>query len=243
MKSVKVISISDTHGELLQNLPSGDILTISGDICPVRGSHNPTNQMFWLKNHFLPWTDKLVKDGTFHHVVFVAGNHDFVFKKASTSTVGDFYLDLPTNVHYLQDSMVEVEGLKIYGTPWTPTFGNWAWMNSEVVLASIFEKVPMGLDILLSHGPAFGWCDCIEQFNETEHIGSKALKDCIIRTMPKWVYVGHIHSGSHIPVSIPSTFDDGIDGFKRTNIVNVAVLDENYEVVYKPFISVIVAGA
>lgn len=237
MKTVKVVSTSDIHGELNFKIPGGDILTISGDICPVNGSHSPTSQMHWLNNHFLPWTKNLIDTGVVKHVVFIAGNHDFVFKKASISTEGDYKLVLPANVHYLQDSMVEVEGLKIYGTPWTPTFGNWAWMNSEVVLKSFFEQVPMGLDILLSHGPAFGWCDCIEQYGEKEHIGSTSLRECIIRTMPKWVYVGHIHSGSHKPTKIPSRFDVAEDSFDMTNIVNVALLDENYEVGYEPLVT------
>ena len=99
---MKIVSTADLHGELEFKLPSGDILTISGDICPVRGSHSPTTQMYWLKNHFLPWCDKLIKDSIFKHVVFISGNHDFVFKKVTTITSGDFYMNLPNNKrHYL----------------------------------------------------------------------------------------------------------------------------------------------
>ena len=230
MNAVHIVSISDTHGELLANLPGGDILTISGDICPVRGSHSPTNQMFWLKNHFLPWTKSLIETKLFKHVVFVAGNHDFVFKKASVSTEGDFKLDLPDHVYYLQDSLVELEGLKIYGVPWTPTFGNWCFMHGEVVLDSLFSQIPEKIDILLSHGPAFGWNDTIMQYNEKEHLGSTSLRSHIIRTVPRWVYVGHIHSGDHKPTKIPSRFDENLDGFDVTNIVNVSILDEDYEI-------------
>ena len=32
-----------------------------------------------------------------------------------------------TNCIYLQDSLVEIYGLKIYGTPWQPEFCNWAF--------------------------------------------------------------------------------------------------------------------
>ena len=242
MSEVKIVSISDIHGELDFHIPSGDILTISGDICPVNGSHSPTNQMYWLKNHFFPWTQSLINSEIFKHVVFVAGNHDFVFKKASISTEGDFHLDLPNGVHYLQDSLVELEGLKIYGTPWTPTFGNWAFMQGETLLDSLYSQIPEKIDILLCHGPAFGWNDTIMQYNEKEHLGSTSLRSHIIRTVPRWVYVGHIHSGDHKPTKIPSRFDDRIDGFDTTNIVNVSILDENYTVFYKPFVTIITSS-
>jgi Icc-related predicted phosphoesterase len=236
MKETKIVAISDIHGELLKDLPNGDILTISGDICPVNGSHSPTNQMYWLKNHFFPWCDNLIRTKQFGDIVFIAGNHDFVFKKASIATEGDFYMDLPSGVHYLQDSEININGIHIYGTPWTPTFGNWAWMVGEDMLKLFFEKIPPNMDILLSHGPAFGWNDTIMQYQETDHLGSPALRDAILRASPSYVLQGHIHSGNHIPTKIPSRFNDHLDSFDMTSIVNVSILDENYIVAYKPFI-------
>ena len=241
MKEIKIVATSDIHGELDFKIPSGDILTISGDICPVRGSHSPTTQMYWLKNHFLPWTDLLIKNDVVKHIVFIAGNHDFVFKRVTTTTSGDFHMDLPEHVHFLNDSGIELEGVKIYGTPWTPTFGNWAYMTCEEALDNIYSKIPEGLDILLSHGPAYGWNDMIEQYPERcweddKHIGSKSLRKHIMRAKPLWTFCGHIHSGSHNVRNIKEFKEDLTYDYDHAfNVVNVSLLDEDYVKAYTPY--------
>lgn len=237
MKEIKIVAISDLHGGLafLDSLPDGDILTISGDICPVRGSHNPTNQAHWINNHFHPWCSDLIDRGVFKHITWINGNHDFFINpKRNLLTENGFVI--PPNVHCLNNRMIELDGVKIFGSPWTPTFGNWAWMKSEEELKDIFAKIPEGLDILLSHGPAYCLNDTITQYPErTEgrdpHIGSKALRDRIKIAKPKMVLVGHIHSGSHAVqrLYLEPDFTDHIDS------VNVSIMDEDYEVVYKPY--------
>ena len=238
---MKIIAVSDLHGELNFKTPSGDILTISGDICPVNGSHSPTTQMYWLKNHFLPWCDKLIKDGIVKHVVFISGNHDFVFKKVTTNTTGDFYMALPDNVHYLFDSMVEIDGIKIYGTPWTPTFGNWAFMNSEDILDQSYAKIPEGLDILLSHGPAYGLSDVIlkgpykSYDDDDKHIGSKSLRKHLMRSKPKHMLFGHIHEAEHKPKDIKSILDTDLNS-AITTLACVSILNDYYEFEYEPYV-------
>lgn len=235
-KSIKIVSTSDIHGELDFNIPSGDILTISGDICPCRGSCNPTVQMFWINNKFLPWCSKLINDEIVNHIIWVCGNHDFCGRKFVNSPGSNFHLALPSNVHYLEDSMVEIEGVKIYGTPWTPTFGNWSYMAAEPVLDNIYAKIPEGLDILLSHGPAKGWNDVILQSYPdgsrcTDNLGSDALRRHVLRTKCAWLLHGHIHSGNH---NITKVLTDCEDLTKHINVVNVSLLDEQYEIAYTP---------
>lgn len=236
MREIKVVAISDLHGVLPQDLPSGDILTISGDICPVRGSHNSTNQAHWINNHFHTWCDVLIKMGAFKHIVYILGNHDF-FIKPNKNLLTENGFVLPKNVYCLQDSMIELEGVKIYGTPWITKFGNWNWMTTEEELKNIFAKIPEGLDILLSHGPAYCLNDTIMQYPErTEgqdpHIGSKALRERIQRVCPRIVLCGHIHSGSHRVERI-FTLPDFTE---ITESVNVSIMDEDYNVVYKPYV-------
>jgi Icc-related predicted phosphoesterase len=233
-KEVKIVAISDLHGELNFSLPSANILTISGDICPCRGSHAPMAQMFWLKNTFFPWCDKLINKGIFNHIVFIPGNHDFVFTKVvKYMPDSPFNMELPKCVHYLCDSAITLEGIKIYGTPWTPVFCDWAYMREEYILDQIFAKIPKDLDILLVHGPAHGWNDTIIEYNGYEHLGSRMLYKHILRAMPKWVFCGHIHSGDHKVSKIP--IDNGI----FINSVNVSIVNEKYEVAYKPFETII----
>lgn len=236
MKEIKIVSTSDLHGNLIPDLPTGDILTISGDICPVRGSHSPVSQMHWMNNHFIPWIAELLSSGKFKHVVFIAGNHDFVLNSIKKGNDPFYTLVLPEGAHYLIDNEIEIEGVRIYGTPWTPTFGNWAFMYNESILHNFYQKIPEGLDILLSHGPAYHMNDTILQYPERiegseEHIGSKALAKRVFEVSPKYVIFGHIHSGSHLPEqhALGPKYD------KTITSVNVSCLDENYNLAYKPF--------
>jgi Icc-related predicted phosphoesterase len=132
-------------------------------------------------------------------------------------------------------------GVRIYGTPHTPTFGNWAFMHSEEVLHNYFSKIPKGLDILLSHGPVYGLNDTIMQYPERTsgrdpHIGSKSLREHMDRAKPTYVLVGHIHSGNH---KIEKRFTDKTyhpDVEENYTLsINVSTMDEDYSVVYKPF--------
>ncbi len=236
MKQIKIVSTSDIHGELDFKIPIGDILTISGDICPVRGSHSPTAQMFWLNDYFLPWCDSLIKDGTFKYIVFIAGNHDFVFRKVVNFPGSNFHFVLPPNVHYLQDSMVELEGVKIYGTPWTPTFGNWAYMKDDTDLDEIHAKIPEGIDILLSHGPAKYWGDIILKgpyADEKGNLGSESLRKHVVRVKPQYFIYGHIHEASHIPTKHNMDLEEPS---KYTTSVCVSLLNDHYCFEYSPYV-------
>ena len=236
MKEIKIVAISDLHGFLPENIPTGDILTISGDICPVRETHNPTHQMHWLNNHFFPWCYELINSKIVSYIIFTPGNHDFVFIPVNKKAGGIFNMQLPVGVHYLCDTFIEIEGVKIYGTPWVPTFGNWAFMQSEDVLNNYFASIPNDLDILLSHGPAHGLNDTIMQrpewsFGSDPHVGSKSLREHIKRSMPKKLLVGHIHSGSHAPEKFyPDPMSE-----KFVESVNVSLVDETYTATYVPY--------
>lgn len=233
---MNICCISDTHGSTPDNIPSNcDILTISGDISPaLRGYEGEINQSKYFWDNFVPYFSRKAK-----HVVFVAGNHDlFLFREMTRNSEGEFRTLLPSNMHYLRDSGVEIEGIKFWGTPWTPTFGNWSFMagDTDGQIGEHFAKIPTGIDILLSHGPMFGHNDRIEQpiyKSQTGKfgLGSKALLHHVRRSCPRKVVVGHIHSGSH---EMSYVSNNGLIN-EYTMSVNVSVLDEAYKPFYCAF--------
>lgn len=231
----KFTAISDIHGTF-PLLSKTDILLIAGDICPVNQSHNPKNQETWIINKFLPW----VKDQA-NQIIFIAGNHDFYFQKLFHNiTEDDLKTILPKNVHYLRDSMVEINGIKIYGTPWTPTFGRWAFMVSEEFLENIFTGIPDNIDILLSHGPAYKFNDIIlkgpyqNSIRQDNNLGSKALRKHLLRSKPKYFCYGHIHECSHIPLIIPQLTED-LQKNGETISNCVSLLNDDYNLEYLPY--------
>ena len=201
----KVLPISDIHGYahvldyITENDYDPDLITISGDIAEGR------EEFQWSTlNEFRKFQKKMNCP-----IVMIQGNHDYwnidLFNEAD-----DIYL--------LHNSGIEIQGLKIWGTPYTPTFFNWNHMkddNSEA-LNMIYDQMPDNLDILLSHGPPKGYGDTVK--GRPQHLGSESLYNAILKHKPKNVFCGHIHTGERFSI-IPET---------NTKIYNVSVLDEDY---------------
>lgn len=170
-----ILAISDLHG-FLPDIPECDLLLLAGDYCRTR---NPDQQRRFLLGEFSDWLRKVPT----RHIVGIAGNHDLLLQE-----------DPSINEHipwiYLQDQLIDIEGVKIYGTPWTPTFFDWAFMDSEQGLEKKFASIPKGLDILLSHGPAYRHLD--KTINGT-HAGSHALWCQVKLKKPNSHVFGHIH--------------------------------------------------
>ena len=73
---------------------------------------------------FMRWFSAL----DYKYKVFIAGNHDFFFENETTKSIARF---LNGNTFYLFNSTIEIEGLKIWGSPFTPTFFNWAFNHKR----------------------------------------------------------------------------------------------------------------
>src|SRR5438067_4285791 len=130
---LKFIAISDTHCRHRSlKLPKGDVLLHAGDIS-YRG-----NQLE-IKD-FLDWFGKL----SYPYKIFIAGNHDFFFEKEKEEIIKTY---LPESVHYLKDEAVVVEGIKVWGSPYTPWFYQWAFNKRRgEPLAAHWKKIPFDTD-------------------------------------------------------------------------------------------------
>lgn len=180
---MKIVATSDLHG-FLPDIEPCDLLILAGDICPnffANPNKDRLAQASWLGSIFKEW----LKDLPAKTVVMIWGNHDFVGERASLIP------ELPC--HILHDTSVVVDGPFIYGTPWTSRYGTWALMEDEEVLEERWKDVPKNLDILISHGPPYGYLD--EAAPMTAHLGSKSMLDCVSRVNPRVFICGHIHGG------------------------------------------------
>lgn len=207
---MRLVLTSDTHrkeGHLI--VPKGDILIHAGDFDVY-------------KNHHLVSLDKWfskIKAG-FKKIIFIGGNHDFYLQESGHKKVQQ----LVTNATYLQDSEVVVDGIKFYGSPWTPIFFDWAFMLDEEGLKERYDRIPNDTDVLITHGPAYGILDQVYKTNGDfdKNVGSFALKEAIKRIQPKIHVCGHIHCG----------FGKYTD--YKTNYYNVSFVDEMYQPTNEP---------
>jgi Icc-related predicted phosphoesterase len=101
-------------------------------------------------------------------------------------------------VIYLEDSMIEIDGYKIFGSPWSPVFKDWAFMMEEHRLARVYERIPE-VDILITHTPPQGILD-------PHGFGSSALYEEIWRIKPQYHIFGHNHDGYGILEKKGTTF-------------------------------------
>jgi len=211
---MKIVALSDQHGYLPEGVPACDLLLLAGDVCPVT-NHAFAFQAQWLDGDFRRWLGRQ----NARKIIGVAGNHDLIFEQAPQFVPRD----LPWT--YLQDSGVEWEGLKIWGTPWQPWFFDWAFNGTPEMLREKWALIPAGTDILVVHGPPRGYGDGIPQRDGTiRRTGCPHLLERIGQVQPRLVVFGHIHEGR------------GQWEIGKSVLANVTVLNEKYEPAYAPWI-------
>ena len=166
--SVRVVAVADLHGQL-PPIPPCDVLLVAGDICPM-DDHSSAYQRAFLEGPFADWLEHVPASA----IAGVAGNHDLLAARDPA-----LLARLPWT--YLSDSAATLGGLRIWGTPWAVTYGDWAFMEPDADLAVRFSAIPAGLDVLLAHGPPLGICDRAVRDADA---GSAALRDAIERVQP-----------------------------------------------------------
>ena len=202
----RLVCVSDTHGRTRDLVvPDGDILLHAGDLTgrgrikEIRGAHA------WLAS--LPHRHKIV----------VAGNHDFGFERTP-----DEARAVMTDVTYLEDEEVTVEGLRIWGTPWQPWFHDWAFnLQRGAEMAAVWAKVPTGIDVLLTHGPPAG---ILDRTYRGEEVGCADQRAALARIRPRLCVFGHIHE-SYGQVEVDGTL-----------YVNASTCNLEYEPVQPPIV-------
>lgn len=213
---MKFISISDTHTRHnqipLEWLEPADCIIHAGDISSM-------GHLTEIKN-FCHWFSKLDQ---YEHKIFIAGNHDWGFQE-KPNDVALILKEYP-NITYLQDSSVEIEGIKIYGSPWQPEFFQWAFnLQRGAEIQEKWDLIPSDTDILITHGPAYGRGDFVPG-SRGGHVGCEDLLDTIVtKVNPKVHIAGHIHCG----------YGESLVG--NTHFINAATLNEQYMVTNKPII-------
>jgi Icc-related predicted phosphoesterase len=184
LKFMRIVCLSDTHNCNEQIIvPDGDILIHAGD-ATVSGN-------FFEVRDFCQWFRKLPHK----YKIFIAGNHDWLFERDN-----NFARSLVRDFIYLQDSAAEIEGLKIYGSPWQPRFFDWAFnLNRGIELAEKWKLISLDTDILITHGPPHGILDEVPRKFWVENTGCEELRKRV-ETLAEFGKLklhifGHIHCG------------------------------------------------
>jgi len=199
IKMPKIWHISDTHGHhsQLKVPPDIDIVIHSGDASNYKDPFRNESEM----HSFLTWFSKL----PIQHKIFVAGNHDTSIEKGfihpeDMKSMGITYLYMET---------VEVMGLKIWGSPYVPRYGDWAFMKRRSeMMKKVWDHADREADIIVTHTPPKGILDYADRrihdpslnanINIVEDCGCLSLRKTINLINPKLHCFGHIHSTRNI---------------------------------------------
>jgi len=120
-----------------------------------------------------------------------------------------------TGCEYLEDSSIEICGLKIYGTPWQPEFSGWAFnLPRGSQCLKRWNNIPTDTDILITHTPPLGFGDLCSTGVRAGCVD--LLRSVQKRIKPKYHIYGHIHEGY------------GVRSDGKILFINASTCDINY---------------
>lgn len=235
---IRFICVSDSHTQLekqpLSFVPDGDVLLHAGDFSNIGLPRDI--QGF---NHYLGKLQHRLK-------VVIAGNHDLTFdlnlvtnrrqylEKQFNIKETFFEKDLEkmgvkttrellTNCIYLEDSGIDVCGIKIYGSPWQPEFCGWGFnLERGDPLLEKWNLIPDDTDILITHGPPIGHGDLC--FDGLRAGCVELLTSIQERVKPKYNIFGHIHEGY------------GVTSDGKTTYINASTCTLRYKATNPPIV-------
>lgn len=234
MKSLKCIAISDSHSHDLTKVLAGvtaDILFIAGDWSYKATFQEVANFKQELKD-IRP---------QFREIVWINGNHELgmesfpfmseeVAKYSNTTYLEDSGISLLRETGHGDVSLRE-HVIKIWGSPATPWFGGWAYNYQRgPEIAQVWESIPEGLDILMTHGPINGINDMLPWSGE--RVGCLDLRNKLneLQRPPRVHLSGHLHV--NYSGGIPTKFLT--DSGNVVDCYNVAICTEQYKAINQP---------
>lgn len=181
---MRIWHFSDSHGHhsLIKVPEDIDLIIFSGDCANFRDKWRNEPEV----KDFLNWFSSLDTPK-----IMIGGNHDSSIEHKVISSQ-DF---VDRNIMYLENEDITIDGIKIWGSPYTPTFGDWAFMKARHNMYKIWDQIPEDTDIVVTHGPGHGTLDLSYEMDGVtiKQCGCKNLKKRINKIKPKFHLFGHIH--------------------------------------------------
>lgn len=159
---MRFVCVSDTHTyhERLE-LPEGDVLIHGGDLVGNYGKDSMKGLLRQLEQA-CKWL--AAQCSRFQLVIFVAGNHETLLDNEyyDASAARELLQNiLPANCVYLENELLEWRNLRIWGSPVVVSrretlqkkYISDAFERPEKVRKKLWEWIPEGLDVLITHSP------------------------------------------------------------------------------------------
>jgi len=171
---MKATAFGDTHMLFPEEVGAANFGFYTGD---YESGYNKPEESEFIAFAFIAWYRKQ----PFRRKLLVPGNHDLMFWN---DPVGFRALCQTNGIYLLDNEIVEMDGLRIFGSPYYYTHKH----NSNP--RNVFPE-PGSFDILLTHVPPFGIMDFAQ--GKMENIGSQPLREYVQANKPKLHLFGHCH--------------------------------------------------
>lgn len=218
---MRVCHLSDTH-DVHQDFnllvpEDTEIVFFTGDMT-YKGAEWELNI---LLEHFIRLKQRIP------HIVGCLGNHELGAEGKEDEWKMRF---ASAGVILLDHESVEIEGIKIFGSPYSPWFFDWAYSYHNPKMGTqqgddqkdgteVWASIPEDTQVLLTHGPPQDILDLCRG----GHVGCSVLRHRIEQIPSiKYHMFGHIHEGH------------GLDKINGVTYSNGSIMDGKYRFVNKP---------
>ena len=209
---VRIVAVSDTHTqEELLKVPPGDLLIHAGDAL--------FRNMDSAQNTSIERVSAWLTQQPCRRQILVGGNHEMILDEIGATECKTVFSG------YIEDELVEFEGLRIYGSPLSRPYkhggeseegdklgGNKAFQTNTFARVALIPSA--GVDVLITHGAPHG---ILEDVSGMGHVGCPVLKRKVKELCPRLHIFGHVHNQGGKRV-----FIDG----SKTVYVNACNLDD-----------------
>ncbi|CZT49337.1 related to phosphoesterases [Rhynchosporium secalis] len=206
LRRTRFVCISDTHNACpggAFKLPKGDVLIHAGDM---------TNQGSYLE---LKRTIDWLEEADFEKKIVIAGNHDITLDTEFYAQHGHNFhnqtsqdpvqcqelLERSSTITWLRHESAVIKltfptgprtRFKIFGSPYSPAEGLWAFGYCGDEAEGLWSQIPLDADIVLTHTPPRSHLD--ERKGQTP-VGCVSLRKALWRVRPRLAICGHVHDG------------------------------------------------
>jgi Icc-related predicted phosphoesterase len=210
MERMKIYCFSDTHQKHRElNIPEVDMIIFCGD---MSNNYNLIKNTIECRD-FLEWYSSL----PIKNKLLIPGNHD-----RSIEHKWILPKEYP-KINWFFNETKTIEGIKIFGSPYSPVYGDWSYVYSRIDAHKYWNSIEEGTDIIFTHGPSKGILDLAEDYDDRSNIvrvGCKTLATKIGLVKPKLHLFGHIHSCRR-----NGLYNNGVYYSGGTIFVNCSCLD------------------
>lgn len=222
---MKLIAISDTHTKHKQlTIPECDVLVHCGDFTWTGRYQEVQNFRDWFLRQ------------PARHKIVIAGNHEETFDDTTGRYNGNCHrlISQCKGINYLENSAITIDGVKFYGTPWTPWFYDWAFngvtdkdasFRRGTLLSAVYGDIPEDTNILICHGPAYNLADRNSHDGRCGSVEMRRLLESGKLASLQLYLCGHIHEARGHEIDCGGV-----------HFCNVSTLDRDYETVSPPVI-------